>query len=426
MVCMKKLLVLGGTVASLDVVKTARKMGVYTIVTDDRPTGVSKEIADETAMVSTSDMDGLLALIKAKKIDGVFCGPSEFNIANVMRICALAKLPFYATKEQWDICSDKSRFKQLCRENDVPCVPEFQLGPDFSQEDLEKIEYPVIVKPVDGCSSKGITVCYTEKELKEAYNKALTFSQSGNIIVERYIQNGGIGVAVRYIINNGDFYFSLAGDNYVVDPIKRTAFISALAAYPSKFTADYTNNINEKVISMFKRIGIKNGVLFMQALPENGNIYFHEMGFRISGGLTFKITEPTCGINDLEMMIRFALGGEMCTADEIQRIDPFINGKTAGCLCIPLKTGTIAAVEGLDEILREYNDTDFIQYYYPGDSITQNNIGTLMQHFGRFNIFTENITGLSEKIDTIQRTLKITDTQGKDMMYMPFDLKRLD
>ena len=33
----KKLLVLGGTTASLDLVRNAKEMGVYTIVTDDCP-----------------------------------------------------------------------------------------------------------------------------------------------------------------------------------------------------------------------------------------------------------------------------------------------------------------------------------------------------------------------------------------------------
>ncbi len=422
----KKLLILGGTAASLDVVKIAKRIGVITIVTDDQTGGAAKEIADETAWVSTTDMEGLLKLITEKKINGVICGPSEFNIINTMNICSLAKLPFYATREQWDICSDKGSFKNLCRQNDVPCVPEYRLDDGFLKEDLEKIEYPVIVKPTDGCSSKGITVCYAEDELKSAYQTALGFSRCGKIIVEKYIQNGGVGTAVRYIVCNGELYLTLTGDSYVVDPINRTALISALTVYPSKFTAAYQKDIDEKVKNMFKRLGVINGVLFMQALPENSSIYFHEMGLRLSGGLTFKITEPACGINDLEMMIRFAIGEEMCTKEEIERIDPYLNGKTAASFCIPLKTGTIARVTGLEEIGRMIGEIDFIQYYYPGDSITQDKIGTLMQHFGRFKFFAENKADLIQKIERIQQTLKITGSDGEDMLYIPFDTKRLN
>ena len=197
------------------------------IVVDDRKTGVSKEIADESYIVSTTDMDGLKKIIEEKHIDGVFCGPSEFNLKNTMRLCQLTGLPFYATEKQWDICSNKANFKQLCRDNNVPSVPEYKLNKNFLESELEKIDYPVIVKPVDSSSSKGISVCYTKKELLNACEFAHEYSQSGDIIVEKYIQNGGIVTSVRYIVCNGELYLSLMGDVYVVDPINKTALIRA-------------------------------------------------------------------------------------------------------------------------------------------------------------------------------------------------------
>ena len=84
----KRLLVLGGTSASLDIVKQSKEMGVFTLVTDEAPkeSRVAKQLADDYAMVSTTDHDALAALIKEKNIDGVFCGPSEFNIRNMIRL----------------------------------------------------------------------------------------------------------------------------------------------------------------------------------------------------------------------------------------------------------------------------------------------------------------------------------------------------
>ncbi len=421
----KKLLVLGGSSASLDVVKIAKKMGVYTIVTDDRPSGAAKDIADEAAMVSTIDMDGLLQLIRQKNIDGVFCGPSEFNIINTMKICSLAGLPFYATKEQWDICSNKDRFKQLCRDNAVPCVPEYTLTADFLEDDLKNIEYPVIVKPVDGCSSKGISVCRSAGELKTAFANALEYSQSGRVIVEKYVENGGVVTSVRYIACHGELYCSLLGDTYVVDPVNRTALISAVTVFPSKLTGSYLAGTDQKVKEMFKSIGFKNGALFMQSLPEDGWVYFHEMGLRLSGGLTYKITEAANGVNDLAMMIRFALGGEMCVENELKRIDPYLGGRLAVGFCVPLKIGAVASVAGVEEILRTLPIEDFIQYYAVGDCVTPEKIGTLMQHFGRFKFFAAGKEEIAAVIDTIQNTLKITDTDGNDMLYMRFDTNRL-
>ena len=52
----KRLLVLGGTVSTYDVVSHAKELGAYVIVTDYLDGGVSKEIADESYTISTSDL----------------------------------------------------------------------------------------------------------------------------------------------------------------------------------------------------------------------------------------------------------------------------------------------------------------------------------------------------------------------------------
>ena len=66
----KKLLVLGGTSSSLDLVRLAQKMGAYVIVTDDAETKdrVAKQIADESVKISTNDIDKLTQFIKEKYI----------------------------------------------------------------------------------------------------------------------------------------------------------------------------------------------------------------------------------------------------------------------------------------------------------------------------------------------------------------------
>ncbi len=420
-VMQKKLLVLGGTSASLDVVRVAKSMGVYTLVADDLPGGVSKTIADRAVQISTVDFPALKKLIEDEGIDGAFCGPSEFNLRNCMRLCGEAGLPFYCTRAQWDVCSNKESFKQLCRRHGVPCVPDYEIEGDIGTADLSRVRYPVIVKPVDGCSSKGISVCHGDGELRSAYACALQYSDAGRALVERYIQNDGIGISVRYIACDGEMYLSMVGDRYVVDARTRKSLISAAAFFPSKYTRKYIEEIDPRAKAMFRALGIRNGTLFMQALIENDQIYFHEMGLRLSGGLTYKMTEPLCGVNDVKMMIRHALGGVMCTDEEKGRISPWLGGRCAGSLCVPLKCGTISRIQGVEEISSLSGVTDFTQYYHEGDAIGQEKIGTLMQHFGRLKMITENKRQVIDIIDRVNRTLMILDEHGEDMIYRRFD-----
>lgn len=422
----KRLLILGGTSASLDLVKNARKMGIHTIVTDPNQTGVAKEIADETALVSTADIDGLVELCRRRKVDGAFCGPSEFNLRNVIRLCAQAGLPCYTNMEVWDRCANKDEFKAYCRRFGVDCTPEYEITRETSMEELERIDYPIILKPVDGCSSAGITVCQCAADVPAALEKAYAASKSGKIIAEQYIENGGELFSVRYLLRDGEAYPYFLMDTYVADPIHRTSLISAFTYAPSKYFDYYMEHMDQDVRRMLKGMGLKNGTAFIQSLPYKGKIYFHEMGYRLSGGMIFKLTEPLVGINDMQLMLRGAVGGEALTDEEIERIDLHCGGRIGGQLMMPLSVGTIGRIEGLDEVKNHSAVVDFIQYYREGDTIEQRVIGTLGQHMCRITFIADTPGEVPGLIDWFQKTLNVYDTEGKKLNNLPFDVRRME
>ena len=108
-------------------------------------------------------------------------------------------------------------------------------------------------------------------------------------------------------------------------------------------------------------MGLKNGVAFIQSIPYKGKIYCHEMGYRLSGGMIYKITEPLMGINDMKMMLRYALGGTMVRPEEIKKIRLDYEDIVMAQLMIPLDSGTIGSIEGLDEIMKMECIVDFLQ-----------------------------------------------------------------
>ena len=424
----KKLLVLGGTSASLDLVKLAQSMGVYTVVTDDHDKSerVAKQIADEVAMVSTTDIDGLTRLVREKNIDGAFCGPSEFNIRNLIRLCEAAKLPCYTTMALWNRCANKDEFTAGCRAFGVDVPEEYTIRENMTDRELDEIEYPIIIKPVDGCSSIGISVCREKSEVLPAFRKAMNASTCKRIIAEKYIENGGELFGVRYLVQDGEAYPYLLIDTYVADPIKRTSLISAYTQTPSKYSKYYMENMDVNVRRMIKGMGIKTGTVFFQSLPYKGRIYFHEMGYRLSGGMLYKFTEPLMGINDMKMMIRCALGGACVTEEETKRIDLRCGGRYGGQLMVPLNAGTIGRIEGLEKALAIPAIYDFIQYYKQGETVKESYIGTLQQHFGRFTIIADDQTQLKAVISEIEKDLSIYDTTGAKMNVLMFDTDRMD
>lgn len=423
----KRLLVLGGTSASLDLVRLAQTLGVYVIVTDEADIAcrVSKQIADEVAMISTDDMKGLAELVKTQKVDGVFCGPSEFNLKNVIELCDKVGLPCYATPQQWDICSNKETFKEFCRKNGVPTAQEYDIQTFQGKEMDMDVEYPLIVKPVDGCSSKGISICNDRQEVLAAYEYALASSKCKRVVIEQYIDNGGSIFSFRYILDDGNYYPYLTFDTYIADPIRKKCLISAFTYFPSAFTDLFFEELDQNVQNMFADMNLKNGVAFIQAIPYKGKIYCHEMGYRLSGGMIYKITEPIMGINDMKMMLRYALGEKIVTQEELHQIDLKHDGKVIAQLMLPLECGIIGSVEGLEEILSLPNIVDFLQYYNVGDLIAPEVYGTLGQHFGRLTLKADSKDEMLKLVEMIQQKLEIRNTNGDDMYVMKFDLNRV-
>jgi hypothetical protein len=183
--------------------------------------------------------------------------------------------------------------------------------------------------------------------------------------------------------------------------------------------------MDKNVRRMLKGMGLKNGTAFIQSLPCDGKIYFHEMGYRLSGGMIFKLTEPLVNINDMKIMLRLAVGGEPVTEREAAGIDLSCGGKVGCQLMCPLDVGTIEKIEGVDEIRTDPSVVDFIQYYNVGDTITEKNIGTLGQHFCRITFILDSEDKVAEKINEFQSKLRIYAVGGKRMNNLPFSADRM-
>lgn len=406
----KRLLVLGGTISTYDVVKTARKLGAYVLVTDYLETGAAKEIADETAMVSTNDMEGLERLILSKGIDGVFTGASEFNIRNMIQICERMDLPVYITMEQWDICSNKNAFKRLCESQGVPVVREYHLTEELLEEDIEKICYPVIVKPVDSYSGHGISVCRDSGQLKEGYRKALACSNSHEVIVEQYMQ--GENVELYYIVQDGKVMLSAIADRYT-DKNQNGSPIPTAFYHPSRHADLYLSKRNAQVCRMFEKFGLKNGTFFIESFLEEGEFYFYEMGLRLNATMEYCFVDHYNKVNVLEMMITYALTGKMKEESVEHTLDPKFAG--AACEIVPiLREGTIHRICGMQEILSLQEVIHCIQFYKENEKVR--NPGTLDQSFARLHLVGKDRTDLDNTIRKIYSLLRVEDRQGKNMV----------
>ena len=135
----KKLLILGGTSISREIVFAAREIGLEVYVTDYLEDSPCKSIADKSFMISCTDVDAVCKLIKEEKIDGIIMGYADVLLSSYVKICQKAGLPCYANMHAIEMTADKDNFKNLCKKFNIPVVDE------YTKEDVEnnKANYPL-------------------------------------------------------------------------------------------------------------------------------------------------------------------------------------------------------------------------------------------------------------------------------------------
>lgn len=418
----KKLLVLGGVALVMELVTNAQSRGAYVIVADFYENSPAKKIADESWLISTADTEALAERCVDGGVDGVIAAFDDFNVICAQRLSERIGKPFYATEDQVVTTMDKAKFKKLCRDNNVPSTPEFYIDTDISSGWINDIEYPVIIKPVDGSGNRGITICNSKEELIKAHKKAMEISKKGNILLEKYLEGDQIGV--NYVLQDGQIYVSVLHDRYMLEGDGTHVPLPVAYVYPSKYTDQYLKSENAKVIQMFQSLGMKNGTLFLQGCIDDGIVYFYEMGYRINGAKQYQILDFLCGYNPMEMIVNFSLTGRMAESSIENLVQPRLS-KVCCTLSILAKPAYIKKYVGIDEISSWKEVLNVTPWYREGDEIAESAIGTQKQICMRVTVVADNKEELADDINRVYEAVDVIDNNDNSILLPQFDTKQL-
>lgn len=418
----RKLLILGANQETTQLVEYANHMGIKTLVTSNRPTDAAKKFAWKSFDVDGMDVPGVIALAKRENVDGVLVGVADVLVPSYCKVCDALGFHCYATQEIVDVFSYKDVFKSTCERYGIHGIPEFYLDAEMKQSDIEKIEYPVMVKPVDSCSGKGMTVCYEEEDLKAAVEKALSESQKKRFIVEKYMQCEDMGM--YYTFKDGVCSASCIYDRYTTDEQKGLSRVCLGGTYPSKHIKEYFERMHDNVCRMFEAIGIRNGVLMLSAFYENGEFYVYDTGFRLQGEAPHLLMNAIHGFDQREMLIRFALTGTEGDLDLAECDDAYFRGKWAATLWFLLSEGKIKKISGMESIKDDRRIASNVQRLYEGDEVLPNWIGTEQQVLARLYIVCETKQELANALNEYMNKVSALDENGNEMILKGFDVSR--
>ena len=182
-----KAFVIAGGVPQVELIKQLKSRGITTVLADGSPYAVARPFADIFYHVDVFDIPAVKEIAEKEKVDFLLTVCADQVLLVVAEVSEMLGLPCYIDSKTAQIVSDKIRMKRIFREIGIPTT-DYVETEELDLDATAHLRYPLVVKPVDAYSSKGVRKVENLDELKQYYAEAKQISRSGGVIVEEYFQ----------------------------------------------------------------------------------------------------------------------------------------------------------------------------------------------------------------------------------------------
>lgn len=350
-----KALVLCGGIPQIALIKELKSRGIFTLLADMNENVPAKQYADEFHKVSVLDVEGVKNLAKEQKVDFLISVCADQVLQVVAEVSEALNLPCYIDFETAENVSKKSYMKRIFWENDIP-TSQYVIMNRFDAEKIQHLNYPLIVKPVDSYSSRGVCKVNSIDELTIAFDNAVNISRSKNAIVEEFVE--GEEISVDVYVEEGKAHVLCLTNLYKIGEDGK--FVINRSCIPARVSEDIALQISETAQKIADAFGLKNTPMLIQLISDGKKISVVEFCARTGGGIKFLMIKKVCGFDVVKAVVDLTLGIKP-HVEKFEKPSTFTINEFIYC-----NAGTLDRLEGFDELLEEGIISDYKQFKASG------------------------------------------------------------
>lgn len=307
----KKILLLGGSAQQVIAIKTAKKLGYYTILCDYLPDNPGQYVADKYYNASTTDVEAVYKIAKDEQVDGILAYASDPAALPGAIVAERLGLPTNPAKSV-EVLGLKYPWRQFLHKNDFACPKFYSFHPNTPLHEIieatKTFTFPVIVKPTDSSGSKGVTKLENWEGLENAIAWADSYSRNKVLLVEEYIQRGFPSVIGGDIfVWDGKVVFY--GEMECLRDTLKSPLIPIGEKKPLCASEKQKSNIYNELQRIVTALDIRFGELNIEIiLDKNDNVHFLELGPRAGGNMIPIQLGDAYGIDLVKANVQAAMG----------------------------------------------------------------------------------------------------------------------
>jgi biotin carboxylase len=315
-------------------------MGYRVLVTDYYRERPAYALADHHEVVDITDREATLTVARRYRIDGIICDTTDIGVPTAAYVAEQLGLPGMGYEVALNF-THKGRMRQMTERSGLK-VPQYRLlkAGDSLDALTQELAMPVIVKPVDSQSGKGVTIVADRDALLRACHHAREHSREGSVLIERVVQ--GTEVIVDGFMLDGEVNV-LAMARKTPNPLQPT--VSKRITYGEclpKETAEQVEAVNRRTLTA---LGLMSGVFHAEYMLSGEDVIPIDIAARGGGCMIYTHVLPdVSGVDANRAMIELTMG-------ERPTILP-TRSKAANIEFFGMPEGALAAIEGGDEAAR--------------------------------------------------------------------------
>ena len=398
-----KALVLAGGVPQIELIKQLKSREINVVLADGSPNAVARPYADTFYHIDIFDVPAVKEIAEKEKVDFILTVCADQVLLVVAEVSEMLQLPCYIDYNTAQNASDKIRMKRIFKSIGVPTTDYVETD-YLDLETISSLHYPLVVKPVDTYSSKGVRKAENQEELERFYQEAAKISRSGKVIVEEFFSGDEISVDA-FVINGKANILAVTNSEKVKYEDRFVIFRGRYPVSASKVVLQKIEDIAQKIADGF---GLVNAPLLIQLLNNGDDVSVLEFCARTGGNMKWLLIKYSCGVDVITATIDITLGKtpdlrKKETGNNIV-VNDFI-------YCYP---GVFDHFEGFDQMVEQGYINEFHQGRVKGTEI--HGVTSSSDRIAGMNIVADSINDFNEKEKRILQSVKVVDINGKDIM----------
>jgi biotin carboxylase len=278
---MKKILLVGTSFSAAPLAQFIRRLGYKLDLCGNKPNDPCVSWAGKYHFLDYSNPDFLLKLVERENYFAILPTCNDDSYLSVIKVAEILGFSGYDKVTTTLKLHDKLKFREFSAANGIP-VPRIWSSERGSLNPLPA-SYPVLVKPVDSFSGKGITKVSNVDELLNAIDKAKRNSKTKNYVVEDFLE-GTLHSHSAFLKNQKIYHDFFVDEFCTIYPYQVNCSNS-----PSRISPSIKEKMQYFIEKIAALLNLTDGLLHTQFIISREEPYLIECMRRCPGDLFYHL-----------------------------------------------------------------------------------------------------------------------------------------